>query len=169
MSLMSSSDPNLWPFSALAFMDPAITISTQQYCGILWTVYTTIKRKHSSKGCLHVSRQHLHSYGPHCLGYPALHGLVSAGPSPVPSESCTLWLPCVYLPEEGTNGPLIKVKLRHQGHNGAVVWSAAWGVLWRGAHWLLCQWDACLIPVVVYCLYSFTQNNPEISSIEYSL
>ena len=139
MALMSSSDPNLWPFSALAFTDPAITNSTQQCCGMLWDVYTTIKRKHSSKGCLHVSRQHLHSYGPHCLGYPALHGLVSVGPSPIPSESCTLWLPCVYLPEEGTNRPLIKVTLRHQGHNGAVVWSAGWGILWRRTHSLLCQ------------------------------
>ena len=109
------------------------------------------------------------SYGPHCLGYPVLHGLVSAGPSPLPPESCTLWLPCVYLPEEGTNRPLIKVKLRHQGHSGAVVRSAARGLLWRRTHWLLRQWDACFIPMVVYCLYSFTQNNPEISSIDYSL
>ena len=166
---MSSSDPNLWPCSALAFTDPAITISTQKYCGILWDVSTTIERKHSNKGCLHVSRKHVHSYGSHCLEYPALHGLVSAGPSPIPSESCTLLLPCAYLPEEGTNGPLRKVKLRHKGHSGAVVWSAAYGVLWRRTHWFLCQWDACLIPMVVYCFCSFTQNNPEITSVEYSL
>lgn len=165
-----SSDPNLWPFSALAFTDPAFTISTHQYCGILWDVYTTIKRKHSSKRCLHVSRQHLHSCGPHCLGYPALHGLVSAGPSPIASESCTLWLPCVYFPEEGTNRPLVKVKLRHHGQNGAVVWSAAWGVLWRrtqqlGAFFGEGPIDCRVIGMPASYLWLFTASTPSLRTI----
>lgn len=164
MALMSSSDPNLWPISALAFTDSAITISTQQYCGILWDVYSTIKR------CRHVSRQHLHSYGPHCLRYPALHGLVSAGPSPIPSESCTLWLPCVYLPEEDTNRSLIKVKLRHHGQNGAVVWSASWGVLWRRTRQLGLVFgegpiDCCVIGMPDSYLWLFTASTSSIRTI----
>lgn len=70
--------------------------------------------------------------GPHCPGYTALHMLEGVGPFLIQPGPVSMWLPCVWLPQETPKGLKIYVRQRHQGHSGAVVSAAAHGVLCEG-------------------------------------